>query len=1492
MASRTQGGRPVARASSRKSTTATTPALGAPKSISPPIDQSSYMSTGDTEHGNHLKDGIDHHIVEKDGRDHHHIWYQDFAGNEDQLQANMHAANQLQRSNRREDQSRGDSGKTYNLRGGRLVRQLATPSESSSGSSANPRQVRRFSPLAARRTSTSSPSEESATSAAKPDHQLSIHVPPREHEHHMLDGQDHHGTEDDGRDHHHIRFSENDHIRFSPSKVGEGEDTEKEMDEDDMEDQGSAMKVDSDIEGHDPGLFTRATSAIASMLFPGRTSRSPSSTVSTDSASSLDRGHSQTVIEPHGVPLLSVNTNVKSKDGQHPTLHRHQGSESTTPMSTSSSTMANKNLLDDLRRRAEEDESATRELRAKSSLDREKAREAILLLDSDVVLLQKHLQEKEESLRDAEANVVEFQQVTNRAEALTREIHELEITIRDLRVDLQQKEKALRESQLQSKEDKKMAREYQKTLQHEISKLNKDLKAKEHVQEQAKTVQRDLDEANKQRARLAVQIQELRDMLMDREMRLRGSQATIQDLEKSHHAHTEEASRMSSELSELKKGLTDREQKLKACYDKITTLERAQEKIQFLDLELQVLRDQLSKSETALNQLQKINRSLSKDHDRADKLAEQVQTLKADIRGCEAQIKDANKSLEGLEGYKKHAEDLEDELNDIRDQVEVQEKHLTYLEDAMLAHENCGFEMQQLEDQAEQLQTQLREKEDEIRGLREANMELKVKDSRIQTLQEEIKAARLEMEAKDQAVQQLKQKSSHDLDKVSSTASSMRTEVEGLREQLRVKTVELESANGKIEELGAEKEMNMTLTVEITSLERMILEKDRQLAHLDKMCESMRDRARQMEGLEAQVKELCQSLAQSNKDQAAASSTASKLVVEVESLREQLSQKEQELSQMNNIAAELETKSKQNKENLTRIAALEESSKLHQAQTQRAEEEINMLEGEVQAMEAYLGHLQKELHSKASSLHAAVEQSSEDREAMTEQLQESRTQNVDLKKQLKQAEADTKERIREKEEQIAALKNELENWSKHEEGWVIKATDMTNELVYSTDVLRRKERVIKDLKYKLEEQYIEISRLNEAVNTARHDLHNDRKRRASEMDDEKAALNMTIEELQARIQHLEKRIRLDHDHEVREQVRELTYWKQTSIEQTKEWEATVQRLESEKRRHIADTTQAEQKISALQSKLNETDVWRTKAIEQAKTLTTMVATLEKDLGMLKSALAQHDANDSDVMERIQTLTAQIESMEAKKEELSRAVRDKDGQIEEMEERLRSEVTSYKARLADARRESMAKDNKIEILNSRIAEHTRQNADLESRAAKDSESLSMLENTLDRLRSALANQMESYKSLEHKYRSALALHSSQNQKLSYLEDSFSRITAEDSHKYKRLQSHSRLLVKDLEGALQRIKELQLEIHKASRSYHETLAQLQNARVTISKMVPTEEANHDLCATRIHAGEREVAELSARIAMMNEKTTRLMNEQDARKQAWKKMEAGSS
>ncbi|KAG9320171.1 hypothetical protein KVV02_001791 [Mortierella alpina] len=1388
--------------------------------------------SADDIHVRHVKDGKQHHIFEYDGRDRHHVWFSDFSENEDQSSSNHVTTIESNRSARASKDA---------LNGAQSL-DVAGSSQKSI--------ARRAASHLAALISKATPSNATTPST---DLLRTIHVE-KAHQKDHLNDRNHSEVDSDGFGLHHSRLD-----------ISEGS--------------GRVKRSLSKAHMRTSGGLTNATQSSPS---PRGKAEETHDEKPTDRCMGMDETRDSAI------------------------AYHYQGSNAKTTTETVTTTKRFSNNTVSLSAKQQaQDKARTQYISQKSQMDRQKAREAILSLDGDVVQLQKLLLEKDAAIRTAETQATELEETTIRSESLSREIHELEITIRNLRDNLKSTSMTLRETQNERQNEQEKGVALQRELQEKVARLDARLKDKEQVHRHSKVLQQTLDEANAQRIGLVAQIHHLSEMLKSREADLQGAHNTIESLERSNHTHSEETLRLVRKLSALKRGATEREDELKEFHKKIRILEGNQDKAQNLEEQIQNLREQVSEREASIKDLERAYRTLDQKNTRSYDLTEEVRVLRVHIKDSEFHLNQAQATVKELSGYKARAVQLEEELRDFQDQINVQEKHLTYLEDALEAHEGCAMEIQGLEGHVNML-------ENEVHCLQRTNASLQKESACIPALQSKMETLLREMRSKDQLAATAKEKTDHDLSNISTTASTLKTEAESLRQRLLDKARELKEAQRSLKESESEKAKNMDLTVEITSLEKMFAEKERKVVDLERVIAGMKDQARRADHLQSELVELrketdyAKNVAdQSARDLSTASSTASQLVVEREALQEQLLLKEKELTLADKNIQALQIKSREMDEILAKVTSLEESSKLHLNRAEKAEKLSRGLQGDIEAMEVRLTDLQGQLSNKETVLKAALDKANIGHQASLRRLEESQTAITELKRRLKDADKDAKHQAVQKDKELRSVRGELEVWENHEVGWITKVTDLTLDLERSTGVIRQKDKVIRDVRYKLGEQSTELARMNETLLQARDDIRASRKRHLSEIEDqvdektteynkENSRLKSTVSELESHLHHFEKRLRLDHEHEVKEyelaeRIRELIMWKQTSEHQTNEWETTVQHLEREKEQQVATLIRYEAQIRSLQEKVRDAESWRERALSQAEKLTAMIMKLNRELNTLKSVLAQHDANDGEISKRGQALEAQIKNLERARDDLRRELRTKDGQIAGLDERLRDEVGNYSVRLADARRDISIKDNKIEALGKRIAEQNRAQAVMEKRVAKDGQTLALLEKTLDSLRASLATQMDRYKTLDGRYKSTLVTQADQDKQLYLLERKLSQVAANDAEKHKQLQSKAHRLEAALDKALKKAESYQVEIHKVTRLYHDTIAQVESASAQMSKMVPEEQANHDACATRVQSSEREVARLSLRLSDLKATITRMSKEHDDRASAWVDMEA---
>ncbi|KAF9154797.1 hypothetical protein BG015_011979 [Linnemannia schmuckeri] len=363
-------------------------------------------------------------------------------------------------------------------------------------------------------------------------------------------------------------------------------------------------------------------------------------------------------------------------------------------------------------------------------------------------------------------------------------------------------------------------------------------------------------------------------------------QSPIKGLENANATQSKKTQELILELVALKEGMQENEKELKACRVQIHRLEGEHAKVLTLSAQLKNLRTRLSEREVTLKGLKKENRSLNKDHIKVEKLTGEVASLTQEILEAEDMLRKAQSAVDGLVGYRDRAATLEVEVHDLRDQVNIHEKHETDLENALMSHEDCAMESQQLEETVNLLQKKLNEKQSEIQALQSENA---TDESKIAQLQREVSALQAEMATHDLAAEKLREKASKDLAKIKSTAGTLRMEVTALRQQLKGKNAELKQHDkSNAQRLGQVQSQNSALTDEIQKLERLIETKDRHAEELDSVIANMSKHAERAYRLEGQVLQLQQ------ESQRVADKSAKDLSALVAELREQLKDTEKE----------------------------------------------------------------------------------------------------------------------------------------------------------------------------------------------------------------------------------------------------------------------------------------------------------------------------------------------------------------------------------------------------------------------------------------------------------------------------------------------------------------------------------------------------------------------------------------------------------------------
>ncbi|KAF9935858.1 hypothetical protein BGZ67_002920 [Mortierella alpina] len=1174
------------------------------------------------------------------------------------------------------------------------------------------------------------------------------------HQHHLLDGKDHHVLEQDGRDHHHIWYKD-----FAESKPTVRD-----------EDQSHSRRAADAQQGPAPGAQPRRGQR------PSNTSLAHPPFAATPTTEPLviqvhhsHRKHPHDGIDHHIVeadgrdhhhirygemttgqetmahkaPKLHDNSSAGSASfagsvttGSHHQLSSTMRATRMTTSATTHSSLSEASQTDQQHhpRFHTREEGAIRLLAQKSELDRAKARQAILSLDMDVVELQKLLHEKETMLLDAEKRAKEGKQLmTIQTSTLTVEIRELQQTIQKLATSLQAKEQALQASH------------------HVIDSVKKhDQKEMGEVQKQSLSVQKKLEQVSKQRELLAAQVKEATHALKEREHQLKSAHSTVKGLEKAKEDSTREARKLSHELALVKKGVSEKQAELQHLHAKIKTLEGEHHKVQTLGTQLHALRAQLSERETHLRDLEKENQSLTKDHNKAARLTSEVKVLRQDIHEAENLLRGAQKAVEDLSAYKNRAATLQVEVHDLHDQVNVLEKHDTDLENALMAHEHCASEAQVLQGQVNVLQARLNEKQTEIRELQSANVDLYTQDESMITLMEtELQMLSDQLAAKDAASKQLKEKADKETSKIQASAVKLKSEATELRKQLKDKTLELKNAGS---DMGQVQQQNSTLTHEIQKLERLISTKDRHATEMDNYMEKLKQQAARTGQLQDEIKLLQtetklskRAADHATKDLAAASSFSSKLTTEVQTLKDRLVKKEGELQQADKTVKDLEKQASEMQSLLSKMSALEKTSQDHLHRAERADETSKNLKAEIKHMQTMLKGLHGQLQEKEATLHQTEERSIKDHDEGVLRIQEMRGLVGALREQLEDAEKEAKTAVKAKEEQILALQRQLGSLQEHEEGWASKTAELNKEIEKETALLRQKEKTIQDLQRKMTEQTHEIGRLNTVVARTRAELTEDRQRHISEASQTaqtESELKHQLSDLQQAKQHLEKKAQADehqhevHEHELEQQIQGLLAWQQNA---TQEWQSAVAKLENERQHQAKDLSQYEHDLLHFKTLLQQANDWRQKANEHTEKLSAMVAKLEKQQRLLNDVVVQHDKTEAKTSERLLSLQGQIQSLVSAKATLQREIDEKEESIGEMEDRLKQTMANAQAKTVQSKKDLAAKDQIIQTLNARLNETT----------AVDKQALETLQSKLSKAQAALKAQQDHARELEAK-----------------------------------------------------------------------------------------------------------------------------------------------
>ncbi|KAF9020585.1 hypothetical protein BGZ52_002443 [Haplosporangium bisporale] len=890
------------------------------------------------------------------------------------------------------------------------------------------------------------------------------------------------------------------------------------------------------------------------------------------------------------------------------------------------------------------------------------------------------------------------------------------------------------------------------------------------------------------------------------------------------------------------------------------------------------------------------------------------------LRVAEDRAAELQQVAVGTETLTREIHDLEITIRDLRTNLQFKEKALKESQHQLTQDRHQGQEQQKLlESEISKLHAHLHDKEAVQKHLKELQNDLdeaNKQKARLMVHIREISAALKDREASLKSahsnVQNLeKSNTAHSKD-----VSRLSGELNALKKGLADREHQLKDCHRKIKSLEGAQEKVHSLGLQLQNLRDQLFERNAIVHDLekdnktltkdsnkaDKLTEEVRVMREDIKDRETLLKKALEDV----KDLLEYRELANNLEDELKDLRDQVNVQEKHLTYLEDALEAHENCAVEAQQLQDQIDSYE--LLIHEKETkidglQKANKGLQKKDTRIEALEGEIETLRLDIHIKEHDAAKLKEKADHDISKISSTAS---TLRVELKKQVKDAEDEARHNRQLQQDKINDLTAELQDWENHEAKWIDQTNELTQELEKGIALVRQKEKRFHDVKYKLTEKDAEIGRLNDAVIYARSELSFNRKRRASEIEEQvaekthhfhedKHQLEGEIADLEGQIVHLGKRIRLNHDHVVKEQelgqkISELNVWKQNAIQQAKEWETTASNFEHVREKQESTISGFEREVTMLQTQLENADAWRLKAIAQAEQLTAMISKLETELSMIKAVLAQHDANDASLNETVHTMNVTIETLQTTKDELQDDLATRNADILRLQGLLKEEGDFFKAKLAVIRKDLAVKEKKIESLHSRISDYTRSNTDLESTVNKGKDLLAQLESSNDRLKGSLGAQMERYKALDNKYQATLIVQADQDKQLYRLEKNLERVTAEDADKLAQARSRIRHLEKELEKDNEKIDEMQVHVHNVTRKYHNTLAKLENATARMASMVPAAESNHDTCAARIQDGERTISELDGRIDDLEKTIVHMTKKMDTQSGQWSAAEVG--
>ncbi|XP_016532913.1 nuclear mitotic apparatus protein 1 isoform X4 [Poecilia formosa] len=677
--------------------------------------------------------------------------------------------------------------------------------------------------------------------------------------------------------------------------------------------------------------------------------------------------------------------------------------------------LAKENLLTQKETEISQQKDSLQKLRAASEEEMSRLREEIQDKEKEMRFLKHHSSEQTESFH-------------NEINDLKSQVECLRSSLRAAEESLQLKENQFSEQQQESTRQIETLQMQMNASEDEAKKLKAEINAKEEQMLQLKTetsnkskaLEQEIDALNEHIKSISSSLEIAENQVNAREDLLakqkRESSVQIEELRKHRSVLEHEVNQLKQEIQtnkdEVKMLKGDHSKESGVLNNEIQTLK---DQVQCLNESLKSTADQLLAKEELLVQKEM---EISQQKDSHQKI---MATSEEEMQRLKEMMQAKEEEMRLLKSHNAEQTDgLNQEINDLKSQVECLSSSLRAAEENVQLKENEFAEQQQRStQQIETLQMQMNASQDELKKLK------------------------IEVDAKEEQMVQLKTETS-------TKSESLQQEIEALNEQIKNISSSLEIAENKIkakEDLLAKQEQESSLQIEELRNHRTALEHE--VNQLKQEIKSKEDEVQTLKGDHCKESEDLNSEIQT-------------LMNRIECLNESLQSATDQVLAKENLLTQKEVEISQQKDSLQnlRAASEEETSRLREEIQAKQEQLVNLKEeGATQSdmLQQEIKSLQTQLDDMAKTKKISEEVLQTRKEFLQQQLSDSEEELRKLRSEIQSKEKQMELLKTEKAEQLNSLHQDIESLNKQVET-LSSSMRKAEEEIHSREALLAKQR--------------------------------------------------------------------------------------------------------------------------------------------------------------------------------------------------------------------------------------------------------------------------------------------------------------------------------------------------------------------------------------------------------------------------------------------------